>query len=232
MGQPKPKVSQGNPEDADMKYFTGYVWPQETKGVNDRPSLVLQQCHHEETGLAVALGVICKGTEKNRPDTAAGEHHTGARFARNCVNWYYDGCLSMRGNGAERSFQKMLGNLNTLLRDAPDALAGIYGMGENVVVFQKGSMGIYVVNERWNMAQVRPLFNASSQLQTLCVIPEPNTGILIASSQFYNSVSMAEMAACLRQRGIRAQEQVRQRIQELGNVVQEPGIFIVFRGDE
>lgn len=228
-----------------MKYFTSYFWPEEDDSTNYHSSLVLQQCQHAKTGLPVAFGVICRTVGSQEQDTTGGKQNlTGSNrktdgggrsavteYARNCVNWYYDGCLSMSGTGTERDRKKMLESLDDLLMEAPESLAGALCIGENIILFQKGDMNVYLLNERWNTAQVRPLFPDGNRLQTCCVTPEENTAILIASRGFRYHIPKTELAACLRPREIRVKQQARQRMQELGRVAQEPGILITFRGE-
>lgn len=195
-----------------MQYLAAHFWQSANHDVS---SMTLQQVYHKKKKMPVVLACIC---------TDAKNVKERKRLVTELTDWFYEIGLPLCDKHEGRRMRSVAGSLEgALKKSVANALemqvAGVFCVGKSLILFQKGSLQMHLLNTRnlrthSSALQLEADANEGLTLQEGWV--QPGIGVLLTTKSFENHVTASRIEECLNIREIRTEERMERRLRELG----------------
>ncbi len=205
-----------------MQYATSYYWQPNDTNVT---TLVLQQAYHKKKRMPVILACIC--TEEQ----AQQNHQRKQRMAKDLADWFYGRGLPLCSKLKRSKMDEITDSLNiclqqSLRKEEPNHVAGIFCVGAHFQLFQKGRQNIGILNSLNYHSHYRNLAINQEKKNSLSIqsgVIQKGVGILLASESFCTSCSYQNIEECLNIQQLHSQSRVDKHLQELGTFGEKKG---------
>lgn len=208
-----------------MNLFTTTYW----QAVQNHSALLLQQYQYRHT--PVCLIAVCDGC-----DEAQGK--AGAYLTGHLLQWFRglsfkqlarnpDSCLLFLESSLQDIVQRLDNDLVScghMSKETSLSLSGILCADDQFLIFTRGKQHIYLLNKGFGQSRMQHLSEALTGAQasadTLVMsqgILQRDVGLLFCTDTFRQLLTDSEISECLYVDELNRSDQVRRRLQELGN---------------